>query len=117
MEKATLKRIIDVLLPGNPLLCVAKSDSIFATRRRETWRGRFASLPLMVPNPMVATSGQTQDGRPSQHTKQATAKRVYLCIEFDFSERDKNGNDTIWAPLARFLHQVLVCAKEIHVWC
>jgi hypothetical protein len=95
------EEIIDVLLPGNPLLCVARSNELFATRQRETWRGRLATLPLMVPNPMIAVAGITQDGRWSEHTKHATAKRVYQVIEFDFSEKDKNGGDTIWAPLIR----------------
>ena len=93
------EELIDVLFPRNPLLCVGKSNYQFATRRREIWRGRLASLPLMVPNPMLKVVGETQDGRKSEHTKTATSKRVYLVIEFDFSERDKNGNETIWTPL------------------
>jgi hypothetical protein len=95
------EEIIDVLLPGNPLLCVARSNAIFATRRREKWRGGLATLPLMAPNPMLRKFGITQDGRWSEHTKDATAKRVYQVIEFDFSEKDKSGNDTVWAPLVR----------------
>jgi hypothetical protein len=50
---------------------------------------------------MVSVLGQTQDGRPSEHTKSATAKRVYQVVEFDFSEKDKNGAETIWAPFIR----------------
>jgi hypothetical protein len=95
------EELIDTLLPGNPLLCCARSGQIFATRRREVWRGKLATLPLLVPNPMVSVLGQTQDGRPSEHTKSATAKRVYQVIEFDFSEKDKNGAETIWAPFIR----------------
>lgn len=95
------EELIDTLLPGNPLLCCARSSQIFATRRREVWRGELATLPLMVPNPMVSVLGQTQDGRPSEHTKSATAKRVYQVVEFDFSEKDKNGGETIWAPFIR----------------
>jgi hypothetical protein len=95
------EELIDTLLPGNPLLCCARSSQIFATRRREVWRGELATLPLLVPNPMVSVLGQTQDGRPSEHTKSATAKRVYQVVEFDFSEKDKNGAETIWAPFIR----------------
>jgi hypothetical protein len=95
------EEIIDTLLPGNPLLCVAKSSEVFATRRREVWRGRLASLPLMAPNPMIRKFGITQDGRRSEHTKDATARRVYQVVEFDFSEKDKSGNDIVWAPLIR----------------
>ena len=93
--------IIDILLPGNPLLCVGKSNEVFATRSREKWRGRLAALPLLVPNPMLSIKGQTQEGRQSEHTKAATAQRIYQVIEFDFNELDKSGKDTIWAPLIR----------------
>jgi hypothetical protein len=95
------EEIIDILLPGNPLLCVAKSNAFFATRRREVWRGTLSNLPLMVANPMAAISGQTQDGHWSQHTKEVTARRVYQIVEFDFSELDKTGHQTVWAPLIR----------------
>jgi hypothetical protein len=95
------EQIVDILFPGNPLLCVGKSNHEFATRRREVWRGRLASLPLIVPNPMLSVTGQTQDGRQSEHTKSATAKPVYQVVEFDFSEQDKNGKETLWAPLVR----------------
>jgi hypothetical protein len=31
-----------------------------------------------------------------------TARRVYLCIEFDFTEKAKEGvTDTVWTPLVR----------------
>ena len=100
-EASHTEEIIDVLLPGNPLLCCAKSKHEFATRCREVWRGRLSELPFIVPNPMIAFSGKAQAGHESEHSKAATAKRVYQTIEFDFAERDKHGNDTIWAPLVR----------------
>jgi hypothetical protein len=96
------EQIIDALFPGNPLLCCAKSNQLFATRRREVWRGKLSTLPLMVPNPMLAIKGPTKDGRLSEHSQSATARRVYLCIEFDFTEKAKDGvTDTVWAPLVR----------------
>jgi hypothetical protein len=48
------EEIIDVLLPGNPLLCVAKSSEVFATRRREVWRGKLATLPADGAQPDAA---------------------------------------------------------------
>lgn len=95
------EEIIDTLFPGNPLLCCAKGNREFVTRRREVWRGRLAGLPLMVPNPMLSITGQTQSGRGSEHSKAATARRVYQVIEFDFSELDKTGEETLWASLVR----------------
>jgi len=96
------EEIIDVLFPGNPLLCCAKSNEEFATRRREIWRGKLSQLPLIVPNPMLSVKGPTEGGWLSEHSKAATARRVYLCIEFDFSEKARDGvTDTILAPLVR----------------
>lgn len=100
-SESHVEEIIDILFPHNPLLCVGKSNYEFGTQHREVWRGALASLPLIVPNPMLAPRGQTQDGRTSEHTKAATSRRVYQVIEFDFAERDKNGKDTLWAPLIR----------------
>lgn len=103
LEGSNAELIIDTVFPGNPLLCVAKSASVFATRRRETWRKRYMStLPLIVPNPMIAVEGLTQHGTLSEHTKAATAKRVYQVVEFDFSEKSRDGSkDTVFAPVVR----------------
>jgi hypothetical protein len=95
------EEVVDTLLPGDPLLCVGKSSYEFATRRREVWRGKLASLPLLCPNPMVSVYGKTQDGKLSEHTKSATCRRIYLVVEFDFAEYDKNGKDTLCAPIIR----------------
>jgi hypothetical protein len=101
-ERSHAEEIIDVLFPGNPLLCCAKSSETFATRRREVWRGRLSTLPLMVPNPQLKPKAPTQDGRLSEHTKAATGQPVYLCIEFDFTEKARDAlTDTVWAPLVR----------------
>jgi hypothetical protein len=39
-ERSHAEEIIDILFPGDPLLCVAKSSYDFRTRRRSTWRGQ-----------------------------------------------------------------------------
>src|SRR5262249_13161312 len=44
------EEIIDQLFPGNPLLCVGKRDSQFATLDRESWRGRLSDMALIVPS-------------------------------------------------------------------
>src|SRR5215469_11179633 len=95
------EEIIDLLFPDDPLLCVGKSSHEFATRHREVWRNKLANLPFIVPAPMLAIKGRTQHGRESEHTKEATGRRVYQVIEFDFSEFDKNGRATIWTPNVR----------------
>src|SRR5260221_3330644 len=97
------EEIIDILFPGDPLLCVGKSQSCFATRRREIWRGHLSALPLIVPNPMLGVLGKTKvENRLSEHTLEQTARRVYLVIEFDISEYARDGTTpSEWAPLVR----------------
>ena len=100
------EEIIDILFPSDsssePLLCVGKSKYRFATRSREVWRGHLHRLPLIVPNPMLDYFGRTAEGRPSQHTKANTARRVYLVVEFDFAEFGRDGKTlSCWAPLVR----------------
>jgi hypothetical protein len=51
---------------------------------------------------MIAPRGRTTKGTISQHSKEATADRVYLVIEFDFSFfKDDGQTETEFAPLVR----------------
>jgi hypothetical protein len=101
-DSSHAEEIIDVLFPGNPLLCVGKNTYDFDTCRRETWRGHLSQLPLMVPNPMLDTIGLTGAGRLSKHSKANTADWVYLVVEFDFAEFGRDGKTlSRWAPLVR----------------
>jgi hypothetical protein len=93
------EHIIDTVFPGNPLLCIGQQEWRFATKPREDWRGELSRYPLIVPNPMLADSGLTQAGKPSQHTLQATAARVYLPIEFDCRKHTNDGRPTEFLPL------------------
>jgi hypothetical protein len=95
------EEIIGCLFPGNPFLCVGKSNDDFTTQRREDWRGSLSERSLIVPTPMLSVWGKTQAGKLSQHTKEATGKRVYLVVEFDFAEIDRQGKPTRWTELIR----------------
>jgi hypothetical protein len=76
-------QIIDVLFPGNPLLCCAWSRHRFETRARENWY-KLQDLEFIVPNPMRAKQGVTREGKPSAHTVSNTGPRRFLIVEFDF---------------------------------
>jgi hypothetical protein len=94
--------IVDILFPGNPILCVGNSQRKFAARRREIWRGHLDRLPLIVPNPSLDFFGHTAAGHLSEHTLEKTARPVYLVIEFDFSEFARDGKTlSRWTPLVR----------------
>jgi hypothetical protein len=100
-DASHVEEIVDIIFPGNPLLCAGWAPWAFKTRRRNAWRDLFAPMPLIVPNPMVAPSGLTRDGETSQHSLSATAKRIYLVVEFDFRENDSKGQPTIWSQAVR----------------
>jgi hypothetical protein len=100
-DSSHVEQIVDVIFPGNPLLCIGKTNWDFHTRRRSVWRGHLHRFPLIVPNPMLAIVAPTQDGRLSEHSKRGTGKRVYLVIEFDFRETNDKGGETVWASYIR----------------
>jgi hypothetical protein len=73
----------------------------------------------MVPNPMINRHGVTQDGRTSEHTKAATAARIYLVIEFDLPELSVNTMAALHAHLGRHLPLVAVVFsghQSLHGW-
>lgn len=112
-----VEQIIDCLFPGNPLLCCGKSQSVFDTRAREHWRGELARLQLIVPSPMSAIEGVTQDGKPSRHTLSNTGPRRFLVCEFDTGETDEHAALVIhlagYAPLVCVVHSG---GKSLHGW-
>jgi hypothetical protein len=109
--------IIDVLFQGNPLLCCGKSDSSFDTKSREEWRGKLAELQLIVPSPMTARIGLTQEGRESAHALSITGPRRFLVIEQDYGSIDDQAAILLHlaarAPLAIAVHSG---GKSIHGW-
>jgi hypothetical protein len=108
---------IDALFPGNPLLCCGLSNSDFDTRSREQWRGQLSVLRLIVPSPMTARSGLTQDGRKSAHALSITAPRRFLVVEFDRGDVDDHA--ALFLHLARTAPLALVVHsgnKSLHGW-
>jgi hypothetical protein len=111
------EEIIDRLFPGNPMLCVGKCNSQFATQHRESWRGRLAEMSLIVPSPMSARTGHTQEGKESEHTLENTGQRRFLVIEQDRGSVDEQSAILLHlaarAPLALAVHSG---SKSIHGW-
>ncbi len=111
------EEVIDALFPGNPLLCVGKSMVEFKTRHREELRGHLPELALIVPSPMTAVEGITQDGKPSEHTLSNTGPRHYLVVEQDSGTLDDQAG--VLLHLGRFAPLVLAVhsgKKSIHGW-
>jgi len=111
------EEIIDVLFPGDPLLCCGQSSSRFATRLRSEWRGRLSSLQLIVPSPMSAVKGKTKEGKDSQHTLSNTGPRRFLVVEQDAGTLDEQAAVLVhlaeMAPLALAVHSG---RKSVHGW-
>lgn len=111
------EEVIDSLFPGNPLLCVGQSNSQFATQHRESWRGRLATMQLIVPSPMSDATGHTQEGKVSEHSLENTGPRRFLVIEQDNGDVDEQSAILLHlagkAPLALAVHSG---SKSIHGW-
>jgi hypothetical protein len=111
------EQIVDALFPNNPLLCAGRSHSSFATQSRQQWRGKLAALSVIVPNPMTARIGVTQEGKQSAHTLETTGARRFLVIEQDAGTIDEQSAVLLHlaqqAPLAIAVHSG---KKSIHGW-
>jgi len=115
--RAHTEEIIDVLFPGDPWLCVGESQCAFHTRRRSELRGRLARQSFIVPTPMTARTGRTQEGRMSEHALANTGPRRYLVVEFDSGATDDHAALLLHlarcAPLALAVHSA---GKSLHGW-
>ncbi len=111
------EEIIDVLFPGNPLLCVGASSYAFDTKPREEWRGELADMQLLVPSPMSKLKGLTQEGKESSHCLDNTGQRRFLVCEFDSGTTDEHAAILLHlasrAPLALAVHSG---NKSLHGW-
>ncbi len=85
------KDMLELLFPGDPLLCIGFHTNEFDTLRRSAWTKlmRTRSRPqFIVPSPMSARTGTTTSGKPSAKTNANTGPRQYLVVEFDFKPTD-----------------------------
>jgi hypothetical protein len=111
------EEIIDKLFPGNPFLCVGRSNHQFATRHREELRGQLSETQFIVPSPMIARTGHTREGKESEHCLENTGSRRFLVIEQDGGTADEQAAILLHlaerAPLALAVHSG---SKSIHGW-
>ena len=109
--------IIDILFPGNPLLCVGNDNSRFQTAPREELRGTLESMALIVPNPMSALTGKTQDGKVSAHTLDNTGPRRFFVVDQDTGTIEDQSIIVLY--LRQFAKLVMVLhsgGKSLHAW-
>ena len=116
------ENIIDLMFPGDPLLCVGQSVGVFSTKQREKWRGRLADRQFIVPNPMSNPTGITKDGRESAKTEDNTGDRRFLVIEqdkIDGKDIPRDEQEAVLVHLSERLPLILAVSsggKSVHGW-
>jgi hypothetical protein len=118
IEYSGAEEVIDVLFPGNPWLCIGQSNRLFATRRREKWRGYLSERSLIVPSPMLDQRGLIKSGvHQSHHALSNTGPRRFLIIESDHGGLDEQAA-VIWhlAKICPLAAVVFSAAKSLHGW-
>jgi hypothetical protein len=104
-NQANTDQIIDILFPGNPLLCCGWAWHHSDTRPRNRWY-KLHGLQFIVPNPMTKPRGRTREDRVSAHALSNTGMRRFLNVEFDF---DENGS----AEEARLLERLASEGRDV----
>src|SRR5690606_14574395 len=112
------EEIIDLLFPGNPLLCVGMRKWEACTKPREFWRGKLGRMQFIVPSPMAAETGLALDGGQSQRCLGNVGPRAYIVTEFDGgTPRDQQaaiiGHLSHYAPLVAVVDSG---GESLHAW-
>ena len=121
-EERLTEGIIDLLFPGNPLLCVGQSVWIFSTKEREKWRGRLSGRQFIVPSPMSTSTGITKNGHESPKSDDNTGDRRFLVIEqdkIDGKDIPRDEQEAVLVHLSTLLPLVLAVSsggKSVHGW-
>ena len=111
------EEVIDLLFPDNPLLCTGSAPYKFGTKAREEWRGKLASMQLIVPSPMTERVGITKSGKKSAHSLDNTGPRKFLVIEFDEGTFDEHAAILIHlAKQAPLVMALMSGNKSLHGW-
>ena len=63
---------LDLLFPGDPMLCLGKRPDRIDTRPKSNWEQDIMKCQLVVPNTMTQRTGLTQSGRESLRCLQNT---------------------------------------------
>lgn len=109
--------VIDILYTGNPLLCCSITREQCFTDPKNYWRNSLQRMRYIVPSPMSASEGLTQEGKVSARSLDNVGPRKYLVIESDTGSLDEQSS--VLVHLARFLPLVMVVHsgnRSLHGW-
>ncbi len=108
---------LNLLFPGNPLICMGWDAKSFSTRKLSEWKGALDKVAFIVPSPMTSRIGQTKDGRETSRSLANTGPRKFLVVEFDSIPIDTQaailGHLADYAPLSLVVHSG---SKSLHGW-
>jgi hypothetical protein len=89
------KHIQEILHPHNPLICAGQFFGRPVTARLSEFHPRFLSnCSFVVPHPMTAVTGITQQGRVSARAESNVGPRRWTVIE-----ADPKPDNPLWAPV------------------
>jgi len=108
-------QVLDLLFPGNPLICCGLATYSFETLSKNEWiaRPNFSGYQFCVPSPMSKPRGLTRKGELSARSLDNTGPRRFLVVECDFKEKNKDGEDTPDAPTIRRLAKAGRTVKDL----
>jgi hypothetical protein len=83
--------VIDRLFAPADLICFGDVNRHAVTQTREWFRGKESAYPFVVPNPMLALTGLTKDGRPSARCLSNSSITRHQVVEFDLGTFDEQA--------------------------
>jgi len=115
--------ILKSLYPGDPWICIGRSDRMGdhrTIRLSHLMKKRYwTTYDLIVPNPMKAETGRTQQGKISPRTKKNAGPPIYAVFESDqySGDFDTQASIILWfaerLPLKMVVHSG---NKSLHAW-
>lgn len=84
--------ILEVLFPGDPLLCCGSDKYTFETMPRSAWTD-LGRMQFIVPSPMSNVQGRTKEKKLSYRSLDNTGPKRFQVVEFDFKPVDSDNQD------------------------
>jgi hypothetical protein len=91
--------IIRRLFPPDALICAGMEAHSTTTFELSRIAEKLHKFPLLVPSPMIAKTGLTQEGKESGRCLGNVGPRRFLVTEFDFKSTNDRGERTKYADL------------------
>jgi hypothetical protein len=91
-DTAPTEEILDILFPGDPLVCVGWDKRWAITERLSEFKQELDTAKFIVPNPMSAKTGINQKGKESARCLDNTGTRRFLVVELDRGTLDQQAS-------------------------